>query len=249
MTPVTGSYPPAWSEPDDRIVIRRMRSAHARACDAFCVTRLPQAPDVWGWNGRTIAALVTATDGPAWLKVTQSPRRQIIDTFWTGAVLAHEQLPRSIPRPKLRSWQDWTESRWAYRAELYDRVTRGTVTGHAIITKSPSLPSGWWAEVRTALAAIAAVRTQRLTIQPGFLDWAMPHYLGISHADYVGMPWTTAHGDFHFANLCGPHLAILDWEGWGLAPNAAAEGTHTELTGALRQRAAAIITSPDIARG
>ncbi len=135
------------------------------------------------------------------------------------------------------------------------------------------------------------MRTERLTIQPGFLNWAMPNYLGISHSDYTGMPWTTAHGDFHFANLCAPHLAILDWEGWGLAPaaydaatlhtyslltseatlqirhqlghllttaagryaelavitdllHAVTEGTHTELAGALGQRAAAILDSP-----
>ena len=46
----------------------------------------------------------------------------------------------------------------------------------------------------------------------------MPRYLGIAHADWTSAPWTNAHGDFHFANLCAPRLTILDWEGWGLAP-------------------------------
>jgi hypothetical protein len=41
--------------------------------------------------------------------------------------------------------------------------------------------------------------------------------------EFVGMPtptvtcWTTAHGDLHWANLTEP-LRLLDWEGWGLAP-------------------------------
>jgi thiamine kinase-like enzyme len=30
--------------------------------------------------------------------------------------------------------------------------------------------------------------------------------------------WTAAHTDLHWANLLGPDLAIVDWEGWGLAP-------------------------------
>lgn len=30
--------------------------------------------------------------------------------------------------------------------------------------------------------------------------------------------WTTAHGDRRWANLTGPALALLDWEGWGTAP-------------------------------
>jgi hypothetical protein len=222
-----------WPEPDDGRLMRRMRSAHARACEAFDVTPSPEAPDVWGWHGRSIAAEVASTNGLAWLKVTQSRKGQIIDTFWTGAVQAHQHIPPSVPRPRLRRWQDWTNSRWAYRAELYDHANAGTVSDSAIITSPPSLPANWWAEVRAALAAIATVRTQRHTIQPGFLTWAMPHYLGISHTDCAGIPWTAAHGDFHFANLCAPHLTILDWEGWGLAPpgyDAATLHTYSLLT-------------------
>ncbi|MGW3189865.1 phosphotransferase [Streptomyces ardesiacus] len=30
--------------------------------------------------------------------------------------------------------------------------------------------------------------------------------------------WSTAHGDLHWANLTGPELGVLDWEGWGTAP-------------------------------
>src|SRR5262249_18638582 len=44
------------------------------------------------------------------------------------------------------------------------------------------------------------------------------------------MPWATAHGDLHFANLCAPNLHLLDWEGWGLAPagyNAATLHSHS----------------------
>src|SRR5580692_3631646 len=114
-----------WPEPDDCLVVGHMRTAHGRACEAFDVIRLPEALDVWGWHGRTIAARVTATEGPAWLRVAHAPKGQMIDTFWTGAVQAHQHIPPSIPRPRLRRWQDWTNSRWAYRAELYDLANTG----------------------------------------------------------------------------------------------------------------------------
>lgn len=205
-------------EPEDRLTGLRMRTARARACTAFGLVLPREAPEIWGWHGRTIAAKVLGASGPAWLRIAHSATHQIIGTFWTGAIEAQQQMPPSIPRPRLRQWQDWVDEGWAYRAELYDYVASGAVSDNAVLTDSRILPSLWWADVRAALDAIAAVRTRRLTIQPGFLTWAMPRYLGISHAEYTGIPWTTAHGDFHLANLCAPKLSILDWEGWGLAP-------------------------------
>lgn len=35
------------------------------------------------------------------------------------------------------------------------------------------------------------------------------------HEREAPVPWTTAHGDLHYANLCGPDLCMLDWECWG----------------------------------
>jgi hypothetical protein len=32
------------------------------------------------------------------------------------------------------------------------------------------------------------------------------------------LEWTCAHGDLHWANLTAPHLCLLDWETWGMAP-------------------------------
>jgi hypothetical protein len=161
---------------------------------------------------------VSASDGPAWLRVSHAAKGRLVDTFWTGAVEAHEHIPPSVPRPALRLSRDWIDSDEAYRAELYDHAGASVIDSSTAITSSPALPGRWWAEVRAALAAIATISTLRMTIQPGFLNWAMPHYLMISHANYTAIPWVTAHGDFHFGNLCGPRLAILDWEGWGLAP-------------------------------
>lgn len=48
----------------------------------------------------------------------------------------------------------------------------------------------------------------------------MPKYLAFLGSGVPTTPpaWSTAHGDLHWANLAGPELGILDWEGWGTAP-------------------------------
>ncbi|WP_428962201.1 phosphotransferase [Micromonospora fluostatini] len=161
---------------------------------------------------------VVTLSRPAWLRVASAPTDQIADTYWNGAIEAQDSLPPSIPRPQLWRWHDWSDPTWAYRSELYEYVADSTVAAPAVITAPPNLPAGWWRGVRAALEVIAAIRTTRVTIQPGFLAWAMPHYLGVPASDYATLPWTPAHGDFHFANLCAPNLRILDWEGWGHAP-------------------------------
>jgi hypothetical protein len=207
-----------WPEPDDPAVVQRMRTAHRRARSALNAENARNRREVWGWHGRTLGKPVVTADGPGWLRVANAPIDQIIDTFWDGAIEAQRLIPPSVPRPQLRRWHDWSDAEWAYRGELYEYVAADTVAAHAVITSPPNLSTGWWAAVRSALDTIATVATARVTIQPGFLTWAMPHYLGISPTDYAKPPWTTAHGDFHLANLCGPSLHILDWEGWGLAP-------------------------------
>ncbi|MCX4625107.1 hypothetical protein ACPCIZ_30920 [Streptomyces cellulosae] len=47
------------------------------------------------------------------------------------------------------------------------------------------------------------------------MERAIPKFVGIP-ASAVSC-WTTAHADVHWANLTEP-LRLLDWEGWGQAP-------------------------------
>ncbi|WP_437086841.1 phosphotransferase [Streptomyces sp. enrichment culture] len=82
------------------------------------------------------------------------------------------------------------------------------------------MPAVWWSELHTALACVSAVRTDRTAVRQAYLDRAMPKYLAFLDGPVPTVPrrWSTAHGDLHWANLCGPELGILDWEGWGIAP-------------------------------
>lgn len=84
------------------------------------------------------------------------------------------------------------------------------------LTNRPN--SRWFPALRVALDSLSKVSTDRRTIEQTYLDDVMPRMLGEPIATTSPTPWVTAHGDLHWANLCGPTLCILDWEGWGLAP-------------------------------
>ncbi|SDM73769.1 hypothetical protein SAMN04487981_102423 [Streptomyces sp. cf386] len=57
--------------------------------------------------------------------------------------------------------------------------------------------------------------TERIAVREEYIRRAVPAYTG---CDVGEVEWSTAHGDFHWSNLGGPDLTILDWEGWGRAP-------------------------------
>ncbi|MFD0402227.1 hypothetical protein ACFV84_26805 [Kitasatospora sp. NPDC059811] len=127
-------------------------------------------------------------------------------------------MPPAVPRPRLRERRTWTEGEHGYLAELYDKITASTIATHEpILRETPDLDHTWWDGLSTALDAIAAVPSDRVAVRQEYLDRAMPQYLGIP-IDTRVPAWTTAHGDLHWANLTGPTLTVLDWEGWGVAP-------------------------------
>lgn len=206
-----------FTEPDDPEVAARMRTAHGRACTALGI-RLESEPDeAWGWRGRTLSRPVIASDGPAWLRVVCAPADEVNDTFWDGSIAAEQAIPGSVPRPRLRDRHDWSDEPWKYRAELYDRVAARPASTSSTLIMPPDLPSTWWAAVRAMLDDITKVPTDRLSVHRPFLDRAMPQFLG-TPIDTMAPSWSTAHGDFHWANLCAPDLRVFDWEGWGMAP-------------------------------
>jgi hypothetical protein len=206
-----------YPELDDPEVIRRMRTAFRRACTALTCQPAPQATETWGWRGRTLSLPVLTPDGPAWLRVGCAQRGGISPTLWNGSITAERALPASIPRPRLRTVHDWHDARSEYRAELYDRESAQAASASPTLTTTPDLPPAWWSSVRALLHDIAAVPTGRTTVHQPFLDYAMPKYLG-TPIDTTAPSWSTAHGDFHWANLCAPELRVFDWEGWGQAP-------------------------------
>lgn len=214
------------SEPDDPEVAARMRRAHTVACGLLGAVPGTRPSDegpqeAWGWRGRTLGRPVTGAHGPGWLRVVHSPVDKASGKLWTGPEDAERLVPRQVPRPRLRLVRQWKEGGNAYKAELYDHVAGETVSPTpALVTAVPSLTTAWWNDLRTALACLPTVRTDRTAVRQAYLDRAMPKYLAFLGGPVPTTPpaWSTAHGDLHWANLAGPELGILDWEGWGTAP-------------------------------
>ncbi|MEV0611185.1 hypothetical protein AB0I61_33050 [Polymorphospora rubra] len=213
-----------------------MREAHRRARTRLRVRPAPGL-EAWGWGGRTLGQAVTTPTGDAWLRLACTPLDRTDRTFWDGGATAEQELPRAIPRPRLRRWIDWPDETWTYRAELYDRVEGHLIAPAATLTTAPELGDEWWNSLRKAVDSIARIETERRTIHQHYIDAAMQHFLGVP-LDTEVQSWKTAHGDLHWANLATP-LEIIDWEGWGLAPtgyDVATLATHSLLIPSISER-------------
>lgn len=197
-----------------------MRCAQDLASALMGARTIPHGGDAWGWRGRTLGRTVLTAEGPAWLRIICAAPDQVVDLFWNGNIQAEARLPRSIPRPRLRAWREWDDQQWVYRGELFEHMSQRPMATSAAVAVPPEPPRRWWMALRSALDDIAAVDTNRIAIQQGFLDWVMPRSLGTPIDTLAPASWVTAHGDLHYANLCGPNLYLLDWEGWGTAPRA-----------------------------
>ncbi|WP_234434965.1 MULTISPECIES: hypothetical protein [Streptomyces] len=153
-----------------------------------------------------------------WLRLVSAPSGRAGGKLWEGPLEADRRMPSAVPRPRLVERQSWNDGEYGYLAELYELVTATTITAHEpALRTEPDLDGGWWDSLSNALDSIAAVPSDRVAVRQEYLDRAMPQFLGVP-VDSTVHVWATAHGDLHWANLTGPSLTILDWEGWGAAP-------------------------------
>ncbi|MGW1117422.1 hypothetical protein ACWD5B_09975 [Streptomyces tanashiensis] len=188
-----------------------MCAARASACCALAVRDLAEVP-VWGYVGRTLSGVVT---GDGWLRLVSEREDRAGKKLWEGPRMAQEALPHSVPRPALREIHDWVADGWRYRAELYEYTSASVVSRSPVLDTEVDLPDSWWTDLSSALGTLAAVPTDRVGVREEYIQRAVPEYTGRT----VGaITWSTAHGDFHWANLTSPQLLVLDWEGWGRAP-------------------------------
>ncbi|WP_274562462.1 hypothetical protein [Streptomyces spiramyceticus] len=194
-----------------------MRAAHALAATKLAVTPVEPA-EAWGWRGRTLSRRVQTPSGTGWLRLVHAPADKADGKLWEGPRAAEAAMPRTIPRPRLQDHLIWTAGADGYLAELYEVVVELTITTDGpVLCTAPALDDAWWVTLRRSLDTIAQVPTDRVAVRQAYLDRAMPEFLA-QPIDTTVPAWSTAHGDLHWANLTGPHLTILDWEGWGVAP-------------------------------
>lgn len=196
----------------------RMCSARGHAC-ALLGLADTTGGEVWGYAGRTLSRAVRTPTGVAWLRLVSDPQGKSGGKLWEGPREAERSLPPAVPRPRLLSLRDWLADGWDYRAEHYEFVTAPTVGKspvlHHHLPHHEDLPDTWWQDLHQALAHLAGVRTDRQAVREQYIRRRVPEFTGVTPGEIT---WTTAHGDLHWANLTGPQLTLLDWEGWGTAP-------------------------------
>ncbi|MFD8425693.1 hypothetical protein [Streptomyces sp. NPDC059466] len=193
-----------------------MRVRHARAAHALAVRTEPSG-QVWGWAGRTLGGPArTADDQPVWLRLVAAPEAKASGKLWDGALDAqHAFGDLGGYRPALLGVHDAFGDGIAYRAELSVRVEQPVLSAEPILHQGLGLPASWWEELTGTLEKVSAVGTGRVAVREAYMAQAIPEFVGIPAP--TAASWTTAHGDLHWANLTAP-LRLLDWEGWGRAP-------------------------------
>ncbi|WP_328687886.1 hypothetical protein OHA74_54260 [Streptomyces phaeochromogenes] len=136
--------------------------------------------------------------------------------LWEGALDAqHAFGDLDGHRPALLGVHDAFDDTTAYRAELSARVDELVLSDDPVLQHDPQLPDSWWQDLTGALEKVSAVATERVAVRQQYMDRAIPEFVGIP-APAVTC-WTSAHADLHWANVTAP-LKVLDWEGWGQAP-------------------------------
>lgn len=206
-----------YSPPPDPDSERRMRAHHARAAKALDVRAEPGG-EFWGWAGRTLGAPArTATGQSAWLRLVSAPEDKASGKLWDGALDAqHAFGDLDGHRPALLGVHDSFDDGTAYRAELSTRVDEPVLSDDPIPRQDLDLSDSWWEALAGTLEKVSVVATDRVAVREQYMNRAIPEFVGIP-APAVTC-WTTAHADLHWANLTAAPLRLLDWEGWGQAP-------------------------------
>ncbi|MFF8431716.1 hypothetical protein ACF07Y_42645 [Streptomyces sp. NPDC016566] len=190
-----------------------MSAAYKNAAHALGVN--VQDPPVWGWHGRTLSHRVGhPAHGACWLRLLSVPESKASGKLWEGTQRAAATFP-TIRKPALHALHDHTDSGYAYRAELTAYIDEPVLSADPVLRHELHLPDSWFTTIRATLAAIAATPTDRTAVRQEWITRAVPQYTGYPAPKITS--WECAHGDFHTANLTSG-AALLDWEGWGLAP-------------------------------
>ncbi|MFG2348272.1 protein kinase family protein [Streptomyces phaeochromogenes] len=157
------------------------------------------------------------TDEGTWVRLAWRRTEKIDTQAWTGFEAA--AAIDGVPRPEWSAAALWTDHTLGvvWRADEMTLVEDGALSATGDITEDPGLPEQWWIDLRTALTNLAEHSTDRVSMGQSHLTRRIHEVYG-DDIDTTITDWVCAHGDLGFANLCGPHLSIIDWESWGMGP-------------------------------
>ncbi|GES03426.1 hypothetical protein Acor_54920 [Acrocarpospora corrugata] len=157
------------------------------------------------------------TEADTWVRLTWRKARRINAQAWTGFEGA--QAIEGVPRPRWSSaviWFDMVRD-VVWRADEMTLADDPVLSVTSEIISDPFLPEQWWTDLRSALASLAGHATDRVCMSQAHLTSRIHEIYG-EEVDTTITDWACAHGDLGYANLCGPRLALLDWESWGMGP-------------------------------
>lgn len=195
----------------------RANLAHAAAALSAEVAGEP----VFGWYLRSIGSQVEHADhGTCWLRVHSEPFPTASGDTWTG--MADAEAIADVAKPELLATHEWDEESPGrrQRAELTNFVADQPVSGgmgEDLRAAPPDLPGDWWFDLRRNLDRVAETVTARRRTTQEEITRRLRVFWG-DRVSYEVENWVCAHGDLHWGNLTAPHLVLLDWEHWGLAP-------------------------------
>ncbi|MFJ8509628.1 hypothetical protein ACIRJQ_38095, partial [Streptomyces avermitilis] len=145
-----------------------------------------------------------------------APEDKASGKLWDGALDAQQAFgDLDGHRPALLGVHDAFDDGTAYRAEPSARVDQLVLSDDPILRQDLDLPDSWWEALTGTLEKLSATSTDRVAVREQYMNRAIPEFVGIPAPTVIR--WTAAHSDLHWANVTAP-LRILDWEGWGRAP-------------------------------
>ncbi|MFE2726479.1 aminoglycoside phosphotransferase [Kitasatospora sp. NPDC059327] len=157
------------------------------------------------------------TAAGTWVRLAWRRPDRLNGQRWTGFEAAAALT--GVPRPEWFAAASWTDTRRGvvWRADEMTHIPARSISHRADLGSDPNLPERWWTDLRAALDALGGHTTDRLCMSQAHLTARIREIYGDT-VDTAVTDWACAHGDLGWANLCGPDLAVLDWEDWGNAP-------------------------------
>ncbi|MGQ0777209.1 MAG: aminoglycoside phosphotransferase [Pseudonocardiales bacterium] len=163
----------------------------------------------------SVGVRVRIGEDDAWLRVVYEDPEWGIGNYLESNVSANDI--QGVPKPSVTRWKEWEDTGRRLRGELSTFVPDSTLSNSLVLTAELKLTDRWLARLRTVLNAIATHPLPHQGIDPDDLNHGLMAFFGVV-VDFTAAAWTTAHSDFHWANITAPDLVVLDWETWGRAP-------------------------------
>ncbi|MDQ0417813.1 hypothetical protein J2Z48_001997 [Croceifilum oryzae] len=189
-----------------------MREALEKAASIFSLNLI--GTPVFGWQDRTIACLSLKDGVKVWLRVVTEQKKWKDGDFWTGNEEANQIT--GIRKPNFLYSTEWEWGSVCVRAEVLTWMDGKICSPTSECRTYLGLSDSWWQELRDSLHSLSLLETSRVIRTQEEIDLRLSNRFG-NECDFTIQKWGAAHGDLHWNNMMIP-FAILDWEGWGLAP-------------------------------